>query len=92
MTSVPLSMAMATNPMSMTGQMTGNMRPQLGQLQQVQVIHQPMHSPTFMPQFAYNQQQLMLQNMQGKGNTDAMYCFVKLSCGTKSNDKPLFYI
>ncbi|XP_052226889.1 polyhomeotic-proximal chromatin protein-like isoform X2 [Dreissena polymorpha] len=63
MTSVPLSMAMSGNPMtaSLTG---GNLRPQIGQLQQVQVIQQ---SPTYMPaQFAYNpqQQQLMLQNMQ----------------------------
>ncbi|XP_060583062.1 polyhomeotic-like protein 2 isoform X2 [Ruditapes philippinarum] len=64
MTSVPLSMAMAGNAMN-GGMTTTNLRPQLAQLPQVQVIHQAMHSPSFMPQFAYNQQQqLMLQNMQ----------------------------
>ncbi|KAK3590803.1 hypothetical protein CHS0354_038686 [Potamilus streckersoni] len=31
-------------------------------LPQVQVIHQAMHSPSYLPQFSYNQQQLMLQN------------------------------
>jgi len=58
---------MATNPMSMPNMAAGNIRTQMGQLPQVQVIHQAMHSPTtFMPQFTYNQQQqLMLQNMQG---------------------------
>lgn len=73
MTSVPLSMAMAGNPMN--GNITAtNLRPQLGQLPQVQVIHQAMHSPSFMPQFAYNQQQqqLMLQNMQAAMQANVM--------------------
>ncbi|WAR15338.1 PHC2-like protein [Mya arenaria] len=64
-TSVPLSMAMTAGAMN-GGMTAGNLRSPLGQLPQVQVIHQAMQSPTFMPaQFAYNQQQqFMLQNMQ----------------------------
>ncbi|GAB1603778.1 polyhomeotic-like protein 2 isoform X2 [Argonauta hians] len=34
---------------------------------QVQVIHQPVHSPPYMPSFPYNQQQLMLQNAAVQG-------------------------
>ena len=69
MTSVPLSMTMAANPNTVN---PGTIRNQLGQLPQVHVIHQPMHSPSYLPQYTYNQQQLMLQNMQGKGFQNQM--------------------
>ena len=67
MTSVPLSMTMAANPNTVN---PGTIRNQLGQLPQVHVIHQPMHSPSYLPQYTYNQQQLMLQNMQGKSRAN----------------------
>ncbi|XP_052821451.1 polyhomeotic-like protein 2 isoform X3 [Mya arenaria] len=72
-TSVPLSMAMTAGAMN-GGMTAGNLRSPLGQLPQVQVIHQAMQSPTFMPaQFAYNQQQqFMLQNMQAMQQANVM--------------------
>ena len=73
MTSVPLSMTMAANPNTPA---PGNIRSQLSQLPQVHVIHQPMHSPSYLPQYTYNQQQqLMLQNMQGKHRRSTHYVY-----------------